>query len=139
MTNHDDGSWHSVSLSIHSKELHPDDIGIALRATPTRISLRGEKISPRNPESQMREMSIWTKVFRARGADSLEADFAQLIDFLGSRTTELRKIRSQIEEVRVRLGFSSSTGQSSFMVESKDLQPIFDVEADLWVDLFPHS
>ena len=131
-----EGKWHSVGITIRAERLTAEEISSRLRAIPTSVARRGERISPNNPQSTLREVEIWSLRFRNPELRSFEHDFQRLLEFVSARESQFRDIASDCE-VSVRCAFASENGQSGFVIDSKHLNTLARSGLDLWVDLFP--
>jgi hypothetical protein len=130
------GKWSTATLRIASKDLSVEDISAALNIAPDRAFSKGSLASPRNPQSQRLEASVW--LLESGLSNDRWPD--EHIDALLSRISSSKlaicnlAVSGQAELV---LGYGSENGQGGCVIEAAILNELADFGLDLVLDLYP--
>jgi Domain of unknown function (DUF4279) len=128
----------TASLRVSSARLLPTVITEALGRKPTRSGERGSLMSPRNPDSQKREVSFWLLESELPESAELEDHVASLLSIVEERSTQLQQIRG-LCDIDICCAFFSKQSQGGFFFSVDLMRRVVAIEADLVFDIYGNS
>jgi len=131
-----DEKWSSASLHISSETIALNDICEILNTNASHSHERGSPVSPRNPNSPLRQKNLWILNSSLEDSLPLENHIEELVTFLELKYDALKKLFSKCE-IELFCGFSSTCGQGGFVLTADLLKRISVFPIDIVLDLYP--
>lgn len=129
----------AASVRIFTSEKDATFISTALGVKASRIHIRGEPVSKRNPKGPAYPETAWIYDAPIDAAVELGRHIADIVNFLELRRADLDAIRDRITTMDMFCMFSSENGQGSAELDAGLLQRLAALRLDLIIDLYPPS
>jgi ribosomal protein L19 len=125
----------SVALRISSATLKCSNITESLNIQPTRCHEKGDLISKRNPQSPVRQESLWILESDLSKLLPMEEHLDQITDLIEQKVDVLRSIASQ-STIDVFCGVFLKTSQGGFLLSPELLRKLNLLSVEIIFDLY---
>lgn len=131
----DNSAWSRGSVRISSARLSGDELTTLLELSPGFVGEKGERMSPKNPDSMIRSTTVWVVDSGMPSGSPLSAHIQALVDLLEPMRTKLAEIVKD-GSVDLFLGFTPASGQSSDVLNGELLARLGRLPVDLTFDFY---
>jgi hypothetical protein len=130
--------WATAALRIHSAVLDAQAITNALQTEPTRTSIKGDLMSPRNPRSTLFGANMWVLESQLAPESSLEDHIKNLVEFIEQRLPTMKELMKNCQ-ADLFCGYSSDNEQGGVYLEAETIKRLTVIPIDLVLDIYTIS
>ncbi len=128
-------TWSSAALRVYSKSMSVAEISNALGTAATSSHPKGVPVSLRNPNSPIREESLWVLDSGLNHDQPLEDHIKRLVEYIEQKSSILNTLLPHCE-VELFCGFSTDSGQGGFAFEPDLLKKLTILPLVLIFDIY---
>lgn len=129
--------WETVSFRISSSELKATEITDLLGHIPSQSFERGELMSPRNPKSQTRDLSVWILESGLDSSEVLKRHLMILLEFIEKKEHQLSDLKGKCE-FDIICGYSLKS-QGSIVFDSEIIKRLSILPLNIIFDLYAEA
>ena len=133
-----DQKWHVADLCLRSRVLSDEEITQALGIKPSRVAHKGEPLSQRNPNSRLREDTVWILGSGLSTDIPLDQQIEKLFESISGREDKFIYLKEK--DVNFQLyfycGYSTPTGQGSVVLDADLMQRMVEIGAYFLLDFY---